>query len=260
MSGRQTKPVALSIAGSDCSGGAGLQADLKVWSALDVHGSSVVTCLTAQTPGSFTGLEPATSRFVEDQLDSVLSSLKVKSVKTGMLYSRSIIEVVVKHLSKFRKCQLVVDPVMISSTGAPLIKPSAIKALVNSLLPIAKLVTPNLDEASTLAKQPVRDQEGMREAARNIYAQFGCAVLVKGGHLKTSEAIDLFYDGKEELLLSAPRLKRISPPGTGCTYSSAITGYLAKGEPLVSAVVLAKQYITKSFENVYRAGKYNFLG
>ena len=164
------------------------------------------------------------------------------------------------HLSKLRKCQLVVDPVMISSTGAPLIKPSAIKALVNSLLPIAKLVTPNLDEASTLVKQPVRDQEDMREAARHIYAQFGCAVLVKGGHLKTSEAIDLFYDGKEELLLSAPRLKRISPPGTGCTYSSAITGYLAKGEPLVSAVVLAKQYITKSFENVYRAGKYKFLG
>jgi len=193
-------------------------------------------------------------------LGSVLSSLKVKSVKTGMLYTRPIIEVVAKHLTRLRRCQLVVDPVMISSTGAPLMKPSAMKALVKSLLPLAKLVTPNLDEASALAKQPVRDPEDMREAARQIYAQFGCAVLVKGGHLKTSEAIDLFYDGKEELLLSAPRAKRVSPPGTGCTYSSAITAYLAKGEPLASAVVLAKQYITKSFENVYKAGKYTFLG
>ena len=260
MSGRRTKPVALTIAGSDCSGGAGLQADLTVLSALDVHGASVVTCLTAQTPGSFTGLESVTSRFVEDQLGSVLSSLKVKSVKTGMLYTRPIIEVVAKHLTRLRRCQLVVDPVMISSTGAPLMKPSAMKALVKSLLPLAKLVTPNLDEASALAKQPVRDPEDMREAARQIYDQFGCAVLVKGGHLKTSEAIDLFYDGKEELLLSAPRAKRVSPPGTGCTYSSAITAYLAKGEPLASAVVLAKQYITKSFENVYKAGKYTFLG
>ena len=260
MSGRRTKPVALTIAGSDCSGGAGLQADLKVLSALGVHGASVVTCLTAQTPESFTGLEPAASRFVEDQLGSVLGSLKVKSVKTGMLYSKPIIEVVAKQLTRLRRCPLVVDPVMISSTGAPLMKPSAMKALVKSLLPLAKLVTPNLDEASVLAKLPVRDPEDMREAARQIYAKFGCAVLLKGGHLKVSEAIDLFYDGKEELLLSAPRAKRVSPPGTGCTYSSAITAYLAKGESLASAVVSAKQYITKSFENAYNAGKYTFLG
>ena len=260
MSGRKTKPVALSIAGSDCSGGAGLQADLKVWSTLDVHAASVVTCLTAQNPESFTGLEHATSRIVEDQLASVLGSLKVKSIKTGMLYSRPIIEVVAKHLIRLRGRQLVVDPVMISSTGAPLMKPSAMKALVKSLLPLASLVTPNLEEASALAKQSVRDPEEMLEAARLIYAQFGCAVLVKGGHLKASEAIDLFYDGKKELLLSSPRIKRVSLPGTGCTYSSAITAYLAKGEPLESAVVLAKQYITKSFENVYKAGKFTFLG
>ncbi len=259
MSGRNTKPVALTIAGSDCSGGAGLQADLKVWAALDVHGASVVTCLTAQNPGSFSCLEPATSRFVEDQLGSVLGSLKVKSIKTGMLYSRLIIEVVAKHLVRLRGRQLVVDPVMISSTGAPLMKPSAMKALVKSLLPLAKLITPNLEEASTLAKQSVRNPEEMREAAHIIFAKFGCAVLVKGGHLKTSEAIDLFYDGKKELLLSSPRIKRVSPPGTGCAYSSAITAYLAKGEPLESAVVLAKQYITKSFENVYKAGKFTFL-
>ena len=177
MSGRNTKPVALTIAGSDCSGGAGLQADLKVCAALDVHGASVVTCLTAQNPGSFSCLEPATSRFVEDQLGSVLGSLKVKSIKTGMLYSRLIIEVVAKHLVRLRGRQLVVDPVMISSTGAPLMKPSAMKALVKSLLPLAKLITPNLEEASTLAKKPVRDPEDMREAARIIFAKFGCAVL-----------------------------------------------------------------------------------
>lgn len=260
MSGGNTKSVALTIAGSDCSGGAGLQADLKVWAALDVHGASVVTCLTAQNPGSFSCLESASARFVEHQLGSVLNSLNLKSIKTGMLYSRPIIKVVAKHLTKLRRRQLVVDPVMISSTGAPLMKPSAMKVLVESLLPLANLVTPNLEEASALAKQSVRDPEEMLEAARLIYAQFGCAVLVKGGHLKTSEAIDLFYDGKKELLLTSPRIKEVSPPGTGCAYSSAITAYLAKGEPLESAVVLAKQYITKSFKNVYKAGKFTFLG
>ena len=260
MSSRPIKPVALTIAGSDCSGGAGLQADLKVWSQLGVHGSSVVTCLTAQTPGFFSCLKASMPRFVDAQLDSVLSSMNVKSVKTGMLYSRPIIEIVAKQLIKLQGLKLVVDPVMISSTGTPLMRPSGVNAMMKSMLPLAKLVTPNLDEATVLTKKRIKEPEDMRTAARVIHSQFGCSVLVKGGHLNTSEAIDLFYDGKEEFLLSAPRKKRISPPGTGCTYSSAISAYLAKGESLSSAVVLAKQYITQSFEKVYRAGKYTFLG
>ena len=132
---------------------------------------------------------------------------------------------------------------MISSSGTPLLKPSAEAALNKRLLPLAKLVTPNLDEAAALAGHPVCEPKEMSDAARAIHARFGCAVLVKGGHMKTTDAIDLFYDGIEEFLLSAPRVRRMSPPGTGCTYSAAITGFLAKGEPLVRAVELAKQHM-----------------
>ena len=171
-----------------------------------------------------------------------LTCLPVSAVKTGMLFSRPIIDAVAKRLAKRRGLQLVIDPVMISSSGTPpLLKPSAEAALNKRLLPLAKLVTPNLDEAAALAGHPVCEPEEMRDAARAIHARFGCAVLVKGGHMKTTDAIDLFYDGKEEFLLSAPRVRRMSPPGTGCTYSAAITAFLAKGEPLVRAVKLAKQ-------------------
>ena len=252
--------IALTIAGSDCGGGAGVQADLRTFAGLDVHGTSVVTCVTAQNPSVVKAIQPTKVSVVEAQLDAVFGSMPVHAVKTGMLFSRAIIDAVAKRLAERRGLQMVVDSVMISSSGTPLLKPSAESALAKRLLPLAKLVTPNLDEAGALAGHPVKEPEDMRDAARAIHERFGCSVLVKGGHMKTSEAIDLFYDGKEEFLLTAPRAKRLSPPGTGCTYSAAITAFLAKGEPLARAVELAKQYMVRVFEGAYRAGKHTFLG
>ena len=260
MALRPSQPAALSIAGSDSSGGAGLQADLRTMTKLGVHGASVVTCVTAQNPGVVTAIHPTPAKVVAAQLDSVFGSLPIRAVKTGMLYSRAIIDVVAERLVKRSLLPLVVDPVMISSSGTPLLKPSAAAALARRLLPLARLVTPNLDEAATLAKQPVREPEAMREAARAIHERFGCAVLVKGGHMKTAEAIDLFYDGREEFLLSAPRAKGVSPPGTGCTYSAAITAFLARSERLPGAVELAKQHMAEAFSGVFRVGRHHFLG
>jgi hydroxymethylpyrimidine kinase/phosphomethylpyrimidine kinase len=257
---RPSQPAALTIAGSDSSGGAGLQADLRTLARLGVHGASVVTCVTAQNPVAVTAIHPTPAKVVAAQLDSVFGSLPIRAVKTGMLYSRPIIDAVADHLAKCKRLSLVVDPVMLSSSGTPLLKLSAAAALAKRLLPLAKLVTPNLDEAAALAKRRVREPEEMRDAARAIHEQFGCAVLVKGGHMKTTEAIDLFYDGREEFLLSAPRVRGVSPPGTGCTYSAAITAFLAKGEPLPRAVELAKQHVAEAFSAVFRVGKHRFLG
>ena len=260
MALRPSQPAALSIAGSDSSGGAGLQADLRTMTKLGVHGASVVTCVTAQNPGVVTAIHPTQAKVVTAQLDSVFSSLPIRAVKTGMLYSRSIIDAVAQCLAKRKRVQLVIDPVMISSSGTPLLKPSAALALSARLLPLAKLVTPNLDEAAALAQRQVREPEEMRDAARAIHERFGCAVLVKGGHMKTAEAIDLFYDGQEEFLLSAPRAKGVSPPGTGCTYSAAITAVLARSERLPGAVELAKQHMVEAFSGAFRIGKHHFLG
>ena len=260
MALRPSQPAALSIAGSDSSGGAGLQADLRPMTKLGVHGASVVTCVTAQNPGVVTAIHPTPAKVVAAQLDSVFSSLPIRAVKTGMLYSRSIIDAVAQCLAKRKRVQLVIDPVMISSSGTPLLKPSAALALSARLLPLAKLVTPNLDEAAALAQRQVSEPEEMRDAARAIHERFGCAVLVKGGHMKTAEAIDLFYDGREEFLLSAPRAKGVSPPGTGCTYSAAITAFLARSERLPGAVELAKQHMVEAFSGVFRVGRHYFLG
>ena len=227
---------------------------------LGVHGASVVTCVTAQNPGVVTAIHPTPAKVVAAQLDSVFSSLPIRAVKTGMLYSRSIIDAVAQCLTKRKRVQLVIDPVMISSSGTPLLKPSAALALSARLLPLANLVTPNLDEAAALAQRQVSEPEEMRDAARAIHERFGCAVLVKGGHMKTAEAIDLFYDGREEFLLSAPRARGVSPPGTGCTYSAAITAFLARSERLPGAVELAKQHMAEAFSGVFRFGRHHFLG
>ena len=260
MRKRTLKPAVLTIAGSDSSGGAGIQADLRTFAKLGVHGASVVTCVTAQNPSAVSAIHPTPAKVVVEQLDSVFLSLSIRALKTGMLYSRSIIDAVAKLLAKRRCLQLVVDPVMFSSSGTPLLRSSAVAALAERLFPLAKLITPNLAEAAALAKFSVREPQDMREAARAIHEKFGCAVLVKGGHLKTTKAIDLFYSSDEEFLLSSSRVKRMAPPGTGCTYSAAISAFLGKGEPLTQAVEQAKQHMADSFAGVYRSGKHYFLG
>lgn len=257
---RTAIPVALTIAGSDSGGGAGIQADLKTFQSLGVHGTSAITCITAQNPRGVTGIQACGTEMVRQQIEAVFAELAPAAVKTGMLYSAEVIGVVVEQFQTADRPPLIVDPVMIATSGARLLKESAIRLLVERLLPLAALITPNLDEAQLLVGHELKSVEDLRAAARFIYEQFGCAALVKGGHLRNSrEAADIFYNGETELLLTAPFVKGVSTHGTGCTYSAAITGFLAKGEPLPKAVQNAKEYITAAIAGSRKAGKHFVL-
>src|SRR5436190_15154996 len=188
-------PIALTIAGSDSGGGAGIQADLKTFAALKVHGTSAITCLTAQNPRRVRAIEPCSASMVWEQIIAVFEELPPAAVKTGMLFSAEIIRVVAKELRK-RRCALVVDPVMIATSGAELLQKDAVRALTTKLLPLAKVITPNVPEAEVLLETKIRELEDLRRAARELFERYGCAALVKGGHLKAGdEAIDVFFDG-----------------------------------------------------------------
>jgi hydroxymethylpyrimidine/phosphomethylpyrimidine kinase len=255
---RKSRPIALTIAGSDSGGGAGVQADLKTFAALGAHGASAIACLTAQNPRRVLGVEPCSPKMLRQQIEAVFEELPPAAVKTGMLFSAKNIRVVAEFFGKVAVRQhLVVDPVMVSTSGARLLQPAAEKILREKLLPLATLVTPNLDEAEILAGQKISSPEDLRSAARKIHSRFGCAVLVKGGHLKNSrEAMDVFFDGETELLLSAPFVKGVSTHGTGCTYSAAICAALALGHDLPHAVELGKNFITAAIVGSYRLGKH----
>jgi len=253
-------PIALTIAGSDSGGGAGIQADLKTFAAIDVHGTSALTCVTAQNPRRVLAIQACRPEIVRGQIDAVMEELPPAAVKTGMLYSTEIISTVVDFFKANRHTPLIVDPVMISTSGSRLLKPSAIKALKNELLPLATLVTPNLDEAAILTGRNLKSPEDLRWAAKKIHTDFGCAALIKGGHLRNSkEAVDIFFDGANELLLTAPFVKGVHTHGTGCTYSAAITGYLARDYALPEAVVKAKEFISQAIAQSYRASKHSAL-
>ena len=265
MTPRKKLPVALTIAGSDSGGGAGIQADLKTFAALGVHGTSAIACLTAQNPQRVLAVEPCSPKMLRQQIEAVFEELNPAAVKTGMLFSAENISVVANFFrnrqSAIGNRQLIVDPVMVSTSGAKLLEPAAIKILTEKLLPLAALVTPNLAEAEILAGQKIPNIEAMREAARGIYSRFGCAVLVKGGHLKNStEAADIYFDGGTELLLSAPFIKGIRTHGTGCTYSAAICAALALGHDLPKAVQIGKKFIASAIANSYRIGNHFALG
>jgi len=254
-------PVALAIAGSDSDGGAGIQADLKTFTALRVHGTSVITCLTAQNPRRVLAVEPCSPAIVRHQIEAVFEELRPAAMKTGMLFSAEIIRAVADFFKGKKYPPLVVDPVMISTSGAALLKPSAMKALREQLLPLATLVTPNLDETAVLTGRKITSVEDMRSAAREIHVRFGSAVLVKGGHLRGGrDAADIFFDGRTELLLNAPFLRDVSTHGTGCTYSAAITAALALGHDLPSAVKIGKDHVTAAISRSYRIGKHFALG
>jgi hydroxymethylpyrimidine/phosphomethylpyrimidine kinase len=257
---RARLPIALTIAGSDSGGGAGIQADLKTFAALGVHGTTALTCITAQNPKGVIEIQACSPRIVRRQIEAVISELPPAAVKTGMLYSAQIIRTIVAFFQGYRNFPLVVDPVMISTSGSRLLKASAIHLMKKELLPLATLVTPNLDEAGVLAGRKLNSIEEMRSAARQIHTEFGCAVLVKGGHLRNSrEAADIFYDGKVELLLTAPFVRGVSTHGTGCTYSAAITASLALGKSLPEAVALAKGFITQAIARSQRVGRHLVL-
>jgi hydroxymethylpyrimidine/phosphomethylpyrimidine kinase len=260
MSKRKQLPVALTIAGSDSGGGAGIQADLKTFAALGVHGTSAIACLTAQNPKRVLGIEPCSPKMLRQQIEAVFSELKPAAVKTGMLFSAENVSIIAAFF-KNKKCPLVVDPVLASASGVRLIEPNALKIFQKKLLPLAMLVTPNLSEAEILTGKKISSIEEMRAAAKKIYSRFGCAVLVKGGHLRnSSQATDIFSDGKTELFLSAPFVKGIRTHGTGCTYSAAICAALALGNDLPQAVQIGKQFVTRAISDSYKIGKHFALG
>ena len=247
MRGRKKVPVALTIAGSDSGGGAGIQADLKTFAALGVHGTTAITCLTAQNPRAISGLQPCSPEMLRRQLDAVFSELPPAACKTGMLFSAGLTRVVVDFFKSGKRPPLIVDPVMTATSGSRLLLPSAARVVIEELLPLATLVTPNLDEVERLLGRKSKSEEDMRVAARKLWNRFGCAALVKGGHLAgMNEAVDIFYDGKTELRLSAPFINGSSTHGTGCAYSAAITAFCALGFALPEAVRRAKRFITKA--------------
>lgn len=265
MIARKKLPVALTIAGSDSGGGAGIQADLKTFAALGVHGTSAIACLTAQNPRRVLGVEPCSPKMLRRQIEAVFGELPPAAVKTGMLFTAENIRAVADFFrtphSAFRIPKLVVDPVMVSTSGAKLLQPAAIKILKEKLLPLAMLITPNLDETEILTGHKLSSVEAMRAAAREIHSRFGCASLVKGGHLRGGrDAVDIFFDGKTELLLTAPFVKGVSTHGTGCTYSAAICAALALGHDLPHAVQIGKKFVTRAISESYRIGSHFALG
>jgi len=253
-------PIALTIAGSDSGGGAGIQADLKTFAAIGVHGTSAITCLTAQNPKAVIGIQPSKPKMVTRQLEAVFAELRPAAAKTGMLFSTPIIRAVADFLKRQDFHCLVVDPVMVATSGAVLLKPASIRTLIDRLFPLARLVTPNLQEAELLCDRKLSSVEHLREAARELHQRFGVAALVKGGHLRgLKEAVDIFHDGKQELLLSAPFVRGVNTHGTGCTYSAAITAYLAKGFALAAAVQEAKEFITQAIAQSQQTAKHSVL-
>jgi hydroxymethylpyrimidine/phosphomethylpyrimidine kinase len=261
VSKRKSIPVALTIGGSDSGGGAGVQADLKTFAALGVHGTSVITCITAQNPIRVYGIEPCTPAMVRKQLQAVFDELQPHAVKTGMLFSAPIIQAVVEFFENRKRPPLTVDPVMVSTSGATLLDPDGVEVLSRKLLPLATMVTPNIHEAEILTGEELRSVDDMRAAAKSIHERFGCAALVKGGHLANSkQAVDVFYDGRRETLLSGPYVRGIHTHGTGCTYSAAIAAYLAQGLSLINAVKKAKGYITGAITHSDRARRHFVLG
>jgi len=247
-------PKALTIAGSDSGGGAGIQADLKTFSAFRVFGMSVITAVTAQNSVGVQGVENLPPGFVAEQLRSVLSDFGADAAKCGMLSTAPIIEAIAATLAERPIEKLVVDPVMVAKSGDPLLHPDARRALVTRMLPLAVVVTPNLPEAEVLAGMAVESRRDMEEAARRIHALGPRYVLVKGGHLK-GEALDLLWNGREVTVFSAPRVESPNTHGTGCTFSAAITAGLARGLALGDAIRDAKAYVSKAIREGFTLGR-----
>ena len=256
MTDRPPRPRALSIAGSDSGGGAGIQADLKTFGALGVFGMTAVTAVTVQNTKGVWGYETLSPGLVADQIRAVATDIGVDAAKTGMLASAAIVESVADAVAETRIPNLVVDPVFVSKHGHALLDEDAVAALRDLILPLATLVTPNLPEAAGLARFPVRTREDMERAAVAILAMGPKAVLVKGGHLEGSDrADDLFFDGEDLTWVGAERLDTPHTHGTGCVLSSAIAAHLARGEDLAEAVRRGKGFVTEAIRHALAIGQ-----
>ena len=247
-------PRALTIAGSDSGGGAGIQADLKTFFALGCHGMSALTAVTAQNTVSVSGIYEVPPDFVIAQIDAVVSDIGVDSAKTGMLGSAPVVEAVAKAIEAHSITKLVVDPVMVAKSGDALLAQDAVTAVRERILPLATVVTPNRPEAELLAGTSIRSVADMRAAARELHEAGATSVLVKGGHAGGDEAIDVFFDGEGFLELEAPRYNTDDTHGTGCSLAAAITAHLAKGDDLVTAVRAGKEFVTGAIRHGLRLG------
>ena len=235
----------LTIAGSDSGGGAGIQADIKTISACGCYAASAITAVTAQNTQGVIAVEGLSTSIIEQQIEAVLSDIGADAVKIGMLHSGEVVGVVAKMLKKFGITNIVLDPVMVSTSGHRLIEDTAIGVLQTELIPLARVITPNIPEAEILLGRPIAEQESMPEAARCLAEKYGVSVLLKAGHMEDDELIDIFYnwDSKEVVPLCSYRVDTPNTHGTGCTLSSALAAQLAKGLDLNEAVVNAKRYI-----------------
>lgn len=270
-------PVALTIAGSDSGGGAGVQADLKAFAALGVFGTSALTCVTAQNPDEVTGVEAIDVDIVRQQIEAVCSGFLVRAAKTGMLYSREIIHAVAEAWSERRDVPLVVDPVMVATSGAGLLREDAVEALRAELIPLATVLTPNLPEAEILLGRRIRTADELRDAALRIGEKYGVACVAKGGHLGTADCrspiadrrgeettdggacgtatvLDVLFADGEVHAFTSPRVDARETHGTGCTFSAALTALLARGESLVGAARGAQRFVVGALAGALRVG------
>ena len=247
------KKTALTIAGSDCSGGAGIQADLKTMTMNGVYAMSAITALTAQNTTGVRGIQESTPDFLKQQLDAVFEDIYPDAVKIGMVASTELIRVIADRLRHYGAKNVVVDPVMVATSGAALMKTDAVETLIAELLPISTLVTPNIPEAEVLSGMKIEREEDMVAAAKKIGDNFRCAVLLKGGH-SINDANDLLYADGELTWFAGKRIPNPNTHGTGCTLSSAIAANLAKGFPLTESVRRAKAYISDALSAMLDLG------
>jgi hydroxymethylpyrimidine/phosphomethylpyrimidine kinase len=248
-------PVALTIAGSDSGGGAGIQADLKTFAALGVHGTSAITAITAQNTlgvGEIMEIPPA---LVSAQIEAVMQDIGAQAAKTGMLASAEIIDAVVLAIQQYGIRNLVVDPVMVAKGGARLLRDDAVDALRRRLLPLAAVVTPNIPEAEVLLDRPLRTLDERRQAARDLVSLGARAAVVKGGHADEQLAIDHYFDGAQMIELQSPRVATQNTHGSGCVFSAALAAGLAKGSDAMAAVHEAKAFITAAIESSLEVGR-----
>ena len=248
------KKTALTIAGSDSSGGAGIQADIKTMQANGVYAMSAITALTAQNTTGVTGIMEVSPEFLEKQLDAVITDIRLDAVKIGMVSSEELIKMISKKLKEYHLENIVVDPVMVATSGSRLISESAIETLKAELLPMSAVITPNIPEAEVLAEMEIRSEEDMAEAAKKISEMYHCAVLCKGGH-SLNDANDLLYQNGKATWFHGKRINNPNTHGTGCTLSSAIASNLAKEYSLEESIQRAKDYISGALEAMLDFGK-----
>jgi hydroxymethylpyrimidine/phosphomethylpyrimidine kinase len=259
-----TVPVALSIAGSDSSAGAGIQADLKTFSALGVYGLTAVTCIVAEIPGKVSRIEPISAKVVRQQIEVLAKNFPIAAIKTGLLCSAEIVSTVAKTLLNLDKTSvpripLVIDPVFVATGGDPLLEPAAIESYEKELFPLATLITPNLDEAERLVGTKINNRQSMRGAGKELQKRFGTGILLKGGHLAGEHAVDILFANGKVMEFSALKVLGVATHGTGCTYSAAITAGLASGLSLEKAVGQAKKFVTESIRTHFQWGNLHAL-